>query len=623
MDPSAEIQELTRILRDLLGRVYRIEQRLGMLEQNPAGPPAVSVVPPSASVPSSGMQAPASATPIPTPDAGTVSPSTPSGASWESRIGSHWANRIGIAAVLIGVAYFLKYAFDNNWIGPAGRVSIGLVAGIAVVVWSEWFRARGYQAFSHSLKAVGIGVLYLSLWAAFQVYSLIPVAIAFLAMVVVTASTALMALHEDAEVLAAFAVAGGLITPALLSTGQNREVALFSYVALLDFCTLVLAVLRPWRRVLALAFAGTVALYAGWYISFYARWELWTTLAFATLFFAIFAIAPLTGRARHPEATGGSAFPMVLALLNAGVYFLQVYVLLNEVNKTAAAWFALALAAVYLMLSRRAGRDLGAEATRRLNLLHLALAIGFVTVAIPIRLEAHWVTIGWFVEAGVLLWVSQRIKSDFLAFFSIAALALGIARLLIFDNFRTEHVIWNARLATFGVAVGVLGAIAWYAGRRDDIQGRTAMQIAVVALNVLALIGLSREVADYFSRQLLVGMPQGRSGGWTPDIWQRYKSVGIARDFTFSALWMAYGAMLMVIGFWRKSAFVRWQGLTLIAITTVKVFLYDVSELERVYRIVSFIVLGLLLLAISFAYQRDWLRLSRRGASGPEKPVDA
>jgi uncharacterized membrane protein len=86
--------------------------------------------------------------------------------------------------------------------------------------------------------------------------------------------------------------------------------------------------------------------------------------------------------------------------------------------------------------------------------------------------------------------------------------------------------------------------------------------------------------------------------------------VKIARDFTYSALWMAYGAMLMVVGFWRRSAFVRWQALVLIAFTIGKVFLYDVSELDRGYRIVSFIVLGALLLAISFVYQRDWLRLS-------------
>ena len=105
----------------------------------------------------------------------------------EKKIGQYWLNRIGIAAMLIGVSYFLKYAFENNWIGPAGRIAIGLIAGIALVLWSERFRAQNYLAFSYSLKAVGIGALYFSLWGAFQIYHLIPSSAAFVAMIIVTA----------------------------------------------------------------------------------------------------------------------------------------------------------------------------------------------------------------------------------------------------------------------------------------------------------------------------------------------------------------------------------------------------------------------------------------------------
>jgi uncharacterized membrane protein len=126
---------------------------------------------------------------------------------------------------------------------------------------------------------------------------------------------------------------------------------------------------------------------------------------------------------------------------------------------------------------------------------------------------------------------------------------------------------------------------------------------------LLALIALSREVADYYSHAMANLRPRGR---WNPSDYSNWQHLKIARDFTYSALWMAYGAMLMIVGFWRRSAFVRWQALALIAFTIGKVFLYDVSELDRGYRIVSFIVLGVLLLAISFVYQRDWLKLSSR-----------
>jgi uncharacterized membrane protein len=273
------------------------------------------------------------------------------------------------------------------------------------------------------------------------------------------------------------------------------------------------------------------------------------------------------------------------------------------------AWFALALAGVYIFLSREMhARYPDPAAAKTLHLLHLALAIGFITIAIPIRLDAHWITIGWLVEAVELFWVSDRIHSDFLGAFAVGAVVLGVARLLLIDNFYSTTPIFNARMATHAVAISALAIMAWQGFKRHDDRGEKAAAIAVVALNLLALIALSREVADYFARQMASVRPL--LGQWNPPQWSRFHRVEIVRDFTYSALWMAYGAMLMVVGFWRRSAFVRWLALFLIAATTVKVFTYDTSQLDRQYRILSFIVLGLLLLAISFVYQRDWLKLS-------------
>jgi uncharacterized membrane protein len=619
MDPSPnDLEAIRRVLAELTTRVYRIEQKLRMEpESSVQVPSAVVARPPlSQSTPPPAMpQAPKAPITQPQfqPPMRAPFKAEPQ-ADLESRIGSHWLNRIGIAALLIGISYFLKFAFDNNWIGPAGRVTIGLLAGIAVIVWSERFRAKGYKAFSYSLKAVGIGALYLSLWAAFQVYSLVPSGVAFVMMLVVTGATAFMAWTQDAPLLAAFALTGGFTTPVLLSTGQNREVALFAYVALLDLGVLFLVIFKPWRRLLVMSYAGTLLLYVGWYSSFYTRSQLSPTLSFATLFFAIFAIAPLVTLQPEGEAPLFASIPAVLAFVNAVVYFLQAYAMFEEVDKKDMAWFALALAAVYIFLSRQVqSRKITPAATQTLHLLHLAVALGLITVAIPIRLDAHWITIGWFVEAGVLLWVADRIKSELLNVFAVAALALGVVRLLLIDNFYVAQLIFNLRMATYTVAVVVLAAVAWYASRRTDDLGRTVAAVAVVALNALALIALSHEVTDYYARQMTALQPARAQ--WIPAYSSEWRRLRIEEEFSYSALCMAYGAMLMVVGFLRRSAFVRWQALLLIAVTIAKVFIYDVSQLDRGYRIVSFIVLGVLLLAISFVYQRDWLQLSVRKRS--------
>jgi uncharacterized membrane protein len=607
MDPSeSDLESIRRILADLTARIDRLERKLAMDAELPAAaPPSRPPTHPAVSV----RPLPP---PPPTPPHLTTIAARQSPPDLESRIGSHWLNRIGIAAVLIGISYFLKYAFENNWIGPAGRVTIGLVAGIAIVLWSERFRLQGYQAFSYSLKAVGIGALYLSLWAAFHLYSLIPNGVAFAMMLMVTASAAAISLAQDAQILAAFALIGGFSTPLLLSTGVNRQVALFSYVAVLDLATLVLVAFKPWRRLLVMSYGGTLLLYLAWYAEFYSRPQLAVTLAFATLFFAIFAMAPLIALQPEGEIPLFASVPAVLAFLNAGVYFLQVYGMIREVNQTYMAWFALVLAAVYILLSRQIhSRKLTPRANEILHFLHLALAIGFITIAIPIRLNAHWITIGWFLEAGVLLWIANRIPSDFLNAFALGALALGVLRLLAFDDFHTTQLIFNLRMATYAVAILVLGAVAGFAGKRKDESARTVRAVALVALNLLALIALSREVYDYYDRQIAAVRPtRFAREGRTPYIELRRND--IERDFTYSALWMAYGALLMVVGFVRRSALVRWQALILIAATIAKVFIYDVSQLDRYYRIVSFIILGVLLLAISFVYQRDWLQLSAK-----------
>lgn len=603
-----ELEELKQRLAALTQRVYRLEQQAGLEPLKPvlAPPSAVTAPPPGtpAPAPAAPQAGVASATPAPAPVAAAPVESL------ESRIGAHWLNRIGIVAVLIGVSYFLKYAFENNWIGPGGRVAIGLIAGIGVILWSERFRTKNYRVFSFSLKAVGIGVLYLSLWGAFQLYHLIPSEAAFFAMALVTAATVVLALRQDAEILAAFAIAGGFATPLLLSTGENRELGLFSYVAVLDLGMLVLTAVKPWRRLLIGSFVGTLVLYAGWYDRFYhVSDQMHLTFAFATVFFVIFAIVPL---ARAPRAIADTSKPaagflpvlIILTLANAAVYFLQIWDMLEGIDRHAIAWISVGLAAAYIVLSQRLKTLYTAGTPEKprphiLPLLHVALATGFLAVAIPLRMEAHWVTIGWFIEAGVLLWIADRTETDFLRALSIAALGLGVVRLLFFDNFYTTLLFFNARMATYGVAIAVLAGVVWHAQKRG--ADRLWSALPIVAINLLALVGLTWEIADFFSQKMTSGL------------WVEIHGLRLARDFSYSALWMAYGAALLVVGFNKRSAFLRWQALILIAVTVVKVFTYDVSELEKGYRILSFIILGALLLGISFVYQKDWLKLSDKG----------
>lgn len=528
--------------------------------------------------------------------------------SLESRIGSQWFNRIGILAVLIGMAWFLKLAIDNHWIGPGGRVIIGLIAGAGFIAWSERFRSRGFAAFSYSLKAVGSGILYLSLWAAYGLFALIPGSLAFAAMILVTAFNGFMCWAQDSELLALYAIVGGYSTPLLLSNGENHEVTLFSYLLLLNVAVLVLVVLRPWSRLLFGSFAGTVLFYLGWSMRFYTDSQFAQTAFFLSVFFLIFAFAPRL--VRLPELDGERSRANTLAvialpLLNAAFGFLGFYILLDiSGGQSAQPWVAVAFAAFYLLLLRLPQRGAIHASPSALSALHLTIAVVFLTIAIPLKAHGRWITIGWLVEGAALLWLARRIGSKLLRALALLALALGLGALIAIQPPASTAVLLNQRFGTYLVGILAFAFTAWLAYRAENetesdfaLPWQTTAAVALLIANALILLAVGWEIHNYwwFVRY---------TGDWA--VMREYRMYA---QFTYSALFMIFGAIQLAVGFWRRSAFLRWQALILLAISIAKVFLVDVSQLSQGYRIVSFLGLGALLLAVSFVYQKDWLGL--------------
>ena len=281
----------------------------------------------------------------------------------------------------------------------------------------------------------------------------------------VTASTIVLALSQDAELLASFALIGGFATPILLSTGQNHEAALFSYVCLLDAAILEMTAARPWRRLLWGSFAGTMILYWGWYSDYYSPDQRALTVFFAALFAAIFATIPLMTRFARSTRFGGPSMTLtLLPLLNAAAFFLALYEMYQDETATLT-WFALALAAVYLGLAnafkRRVDRGRGesrpvAPRGDRHRVHHYRHSLE----ARP-RMDHHRLAD----RIGRAAVCKRENSHRLLALLAAAALVLGLARLLFFDRYNTETLFLNARFATYVVAIAVLGGIAVFGKR--------------------------------------------------------------------------------------------------------------------------------------------------------------
>jgi uncharacterized membrane protein len=673
-------------------------------ERVPAPPPPMPVAAVAGSIPAE-IPKPVSEMSLP-PRSGGPRPT----ASLESRVGSQVFNLVGIVALIAGAAWALKLAIEHGYLGPVARVLIGLAAGVAFVLWSERFRRKGFASFSYSLKAVGSAVLYLSLWAAFQLYHLLPAGVALGAMIFVTGWNAFMAWSQNAELLAAYALLGAFATPLLLSTGTNHEAFLFTYLAAIDLATMLLLRAKPWHRLAAPVFLGTVAFFIGWYTEWYSyrdgQGPLTETLAFIALFGLLFALPSVRGWIlpdSKPGGFGDTIVPVLLPLANAVFLGLAVYSVLEISSRHAfLAWAMVVLATIYLGTAKVQQSDLA-------RAMHLAISIVFLTVAISLKASGHALTTAWLVEGLLLFWVSTRFAeaegntATLLRALSAAAFALGLASLVghwwWFGTTTLAPNFLNRNLGAAVVALATLSGAAWIAvhlpepapdpqtisspnsraGRVPLAPGgqpATMLMAALVAVDFVAVLLTTGELGFFFSTTYahtafanvpfatalvgLAALAASASAAWRIHqtdalrfpgllkfagataivfnlltilamereigaLWHR-SDANLQRSLAISGFLMFYGVILLAVGFARRSAFTRWQALALLLFTICKVFLYDTLGLSAGYRVASFLGLGAVLMAVSFAYQKDWLHLreaddAATNASSPEGPA--
>ncbi len=262
-DPQQErMDALTAANVRMLRRLDELESRIRQLEatsgsgavDEPEAPPVESWTEPIPATP------PRTPTEIPETSSAPAHERRPSSFDEaETAVGLNWVNRIGALTLIIGAAFFFKYAMDNEWIGPTGRVLLGLLAGSGVCAFGFRSWLRGHSIFAQGVSAAGLAMLYLSIWASYSLYHLIAPALAFTVMLAITLLSGALAWRFDALAMAALGIAGGYFTPVLLSSGEYRPWFFSSYIFMLNAGWLYLARQRGWKR-LELLTAGLTAL---------------------------------------------------------------------------------------------------------------------------------------------------------------------------------------------------------------------------------------------------------------------------------------------------------------------------------------------------------------------------
>ena len=574
------------------------------------------------------------ATPRPAPLPPFVVPLAARRVDLEQWVGARGLLLVGVVALLMAAAFFLKVAFDRGWIAPWLRVVAAIGSGVGVAALGEWLAGRGLRRYGLALVGAGGGLAYLGLWAAAGPYALTSSWLGVLGIAAVASLMAWRAARHGVEALALWALLGAFLAPVLLPSPGARAETFLAYLGVVTFAAATLSTLRQWRFALALGLAGYFLLagrlvpdalhtslgllYLGTggvlalRVAGAQAWPESRLGAPLLAWFLLIVNATLSGPAAEHWAAGAAGLGLLLVSWwrDRRAPALHVARIDFQVDD-ATGLFAVTPIAFLLLIAIVASGVLADHpgiVPLAAGALYLAtgwrgrwapfVAMGAALVAFAVARDASgaWVPalLGGLVVAGVLL--DARADQAGLAAAALALAAVAVSVLL-------------AGLASAGpdsppfagpwawafytcVAATAIAAHRWRA-RPDRRLLRHAAPTLWFLAGLAVFAGVSLELRRHFGAVHAGGDP------------------GLAGDLATSVWWLVFAAATVRIGFWRDRPGVRQAGLAVGGLAAVKIALVDLSRLEALYRVGSFFALALIALAVAYAYNR---RARRSGA---------
>lgn len=485
-----------------------------------------------------------------------------------------WLNRLGIGLLLLGVGFLFKFSVDQGWLTPTVRVLFGVALGLTLLVTGQRLATTRW-AFSQILMGGAIAVWYLSGFASFQLFNLVPYGVAFAWMLGVTGLTFFLSLRQNQAVLSVLGAVGGLGTPFLLYTGSGSMVGLIGYTCLLLLGTAAIYFWQGWRSLLWTSFGG------GWLIMLLAllsllgtrggveRWAVQGGILFSGLMFASLPILRQVGQRRMTRSLPGLVpDPDSSAELISVVTPVLVLALSRQLwslPDSTWGWLAILGAVIYGGLGYGLRRFWPSLAEIETLVCFLLLAIALV-----LSLSGNLLFLMLGLEAVILHLLAARWgdrKILVAAHLLSATISLRLFELLLTEN-AVLPAVFNPAALTYGLVIVILAGLGV---RLMPTPGWIYLGIAHIA----ALIWLSRELSLLSSGFVTIS-------------------------------WGLYAIALLVFGLRRDHPLLRGAGLGTLALVIIKLFFFDLIGLEAIWRILLFMGFGAGLLLLSYSFRSLW-----------------
>ena len=376
--------------------------------------------------------------------------------------------KVAIVILFLGLSYLFKYSIEHDYISPEIRILGALLLGIGLLA-AGWKLRFKRQIYALILQGGAIAVLYLTIFAAYKLYELVPALLTFVFLVVICSTTILFAILQRAMSLATIACVGGYVTPILLSDGSGNHIALFSYYLIISTAILVISITQSWRILNLLGFLFTFVVSLAWGINnftaeFYIECQIFifANLVIYGVLVVLLSVrsiyteeyqniidmlllfgAPLCGFGLQYAITRQWEFGPAFSSLGFGLFYLAgAYIILHK-------WKSLA---------------------KTISLFWLTIGVSFITFSIPLALSANWTALLWMFEGTALTWIMLTQKYYRVALFGALITSLGIISAVISLDDNKITLIMFTSLSGVSSIILFINACFWhYYGQKTEI----------------------------------------------------------------------------------------------------------------------------------------------------------
>jgi uncharacterized membrane protein len=578
MEPERSLAErvatVEALLSTLVVRLEELERRLPTTDQAPVQPsPAAPPRPP--------MMPPAEPTAAPAPETrvgapGEKPPALRPTETLEDLLGGRVLAWVGGLAIFVGVIFFLAIAIDRGWIGVEARIALAFLGSTVLLgVGLFLYERRGQTDAAVAAVATALAALYASLTYATAVQDVIGEEAGLLVAALVGAVGATIAVRWHSQVVAALAVLGALAAPVLVQSGTSTLALAFMAIAL--NAAVAVLIWQRWGWLAIGAFVISAPQLAFWAFD---RDDLLLQLVVLVLYWSLYVVAAIGYELRVPTPKLRTSSASLLLLNAAFTAGLGWYLVAEDADSSTGgtAW-VLGLTVAHIVLG---GFGFRQRMSAEIAALLVAVGLGLSGVTLALALDGPALVAGWSAEAAILAWVASRTGERRALVFSAAFLALAALHTLGDEAPPDALIDGVSGLGEALAAVLSVGVAALVSGRFAERPELRAVLLAVAAVALL-----------YAASLAIVDLIQGDAA-----------EPSQTAQVVLSAFWGLVGLVAIIVGLIRDVRELRLGGLALLGIGVAKVFVYDLAELDQLFRVLSFIAVGILMLAGAYAYQR-------------------